>query len=222
MRAEPMATHRVPESTVRRTDRWLAAGGFIGPIVFVVVFTALGIARPGYSPIDQAVSDLGIGANDWILNASLIFMGLSLVGCAISLYRTVRFPASRALRSLGLVLLASVGLGFAVAGLFPETNPVHYVVGAPLAFAGSILGFLVTGVLLRRNVTWRTAGSLTLLASLATAILIVLTFYVFSFYRWSGGTAPVGQNGGLMERIVFVEIMAWFATVGWRLSRTNR
>jgi hypothetical protein len=41
-------------------DRWLALGGVIGPVLFVITFTVAGLARPGYSPVDQAISDLGI------------------------------------------------------------------------------------------------------------------------------------------------------------------
>jgi hypothetical protein len=30
-----------------------------------------------------------------------------------------------------------------------------------------------------------------------------------------------GAAGGLMERVLFIEIMAWYAAVGWRLFRAS-
>jgi hypothetical protein len=36
--------------------RWLALGGVVGPLVFVATITIAGALRPGYSPIQQAIS----------------------------------------------------------------------------------------------------------------------------------------------------------------------
>jgi hypothetical protein len=60
----------------------------------------------------------------------------------------------------------------------------------------------------------------TLLASLATLVGVGLTFSTFSSYHTSG-PSPVGQYGGLMERVLFIEILAWYAAVGWRLFRAT-
>ena len=62
---------------------------------------------------------------------------------------------------------------------------------------------------------------MTLLASVATLVLVGLTFYTFSFYEFTPGPVPVGQYGGLMERVLFIEILAWYAAVGWRLFRAS-
>jgi len=71
---------------------------FVGPVLFVLTFTVAGRLRPGYSPVDQAVSDLGVSDNGLMLNGSLVILGLSLVGFAIGFYRTIRPPASTAFR----------------------------------------------------------------------------------------------------------------------------
>jgi hypothetical protein len=44
-------------------------------------------------------------------------------------------------------------------------------------------------------------------------VLVALTFYTFSSYQFTSGPAPVGQYGGLMERVLFIEILAWYAAV---------
>jgi hypothetical membrane protein len=203
-----------------RVDRWLGLGGLVGAVQFVLVFTVAGLLRPGYSPVDQAVSDLGIGDNAWLLNGSLIVLGLSLVGLAISLFRTVRPPASAGLRFASAALLVGVGVGFAAAGIFDENNGLHWMLGAPLAYGGAILGLFLAGILLRRVPSWRAWGNWTLLACLAAVVLIALTFYAFSSYTFTpGDPSGHGQWGGLLERLAFIEILAWYAATGWRIFR---
>ena len=126
-----------------------------------------------------------------------------------------------ALRVASAALLAAVGVGYAIAGIVPETNPLHWQLGAPLGYGGATLGFLLAGRLLRRSPAWRGWGTVTLLASLATLVLVAGTFYTFSFYEFTSGPSPVGQYGGLMERVLFLEILAWYAAVGWRLFRAS-
>ncbi len=197
-----------------QVDRWLALGGIVGPVLFVVTFVIAGLLRPGYSPVNQAISDLGVGDNGWILNGSLVGLGLLMAGFAVSFYRTVRPGASTALRFVCALLLAMVGIGYAVAGIFPETIPIHWTVGAPLVFGSAPLAFLLTGLLLRGDRAWRGWALYSLIAGLATVILIAITFYTFS-----PSTPPAARVGGLMERVVFIEILVWYAAFGWRLFR---
>jgi hypothetical membrane protein len=214
-------TRTEPAPQVGSLERWLALGGVAGPLLFVLAFTVAGLLRPGYSPVDQAISDLGIDEGAWIVNGSLVILGLSLTAFSISFYRSIRSRSSTALRVASATLLAAVGVGYAVAGIVPETNPLHWQLGAPLVYGGATLGFLLAGRLLRRNPAWRGWGSVTLLASLATLVLVALTFYTFSSYQFTSGPAPVGQYGGLMERVLFIEILAWYVAVGWRLFRPS-
>jgi hypothetical membrane protein len=214
-------TRTEPAPQVGSLERWLALGGVAGPLLFVLAFTVAGLLRPGYSPVDQAISDLGIDEGAWIVNGSLIILGLSLTGFAIGFYRSIRPRSSTALRVASAAFLAAVGVGYAVAGIFPETNPLHWQLGAPLVYGGATLGFLLAGRLLRRSPAWRGWGSVTLLASLATLVLMALTFYTFSSYEFASGPSPVGYYGGLMERVLFIEILAWYVAVGWRLFQAT-
>ncbi|HLO32349.1 MAG TPA: DUF998 domain-containing protein [Anaerolineales bacterium] len=199
-----------------QTARWLALGGVVGPILFVMIFTLVGFLRPGYSSTSQAISDLGVGNNGWILNTSLIILGLLIVGFAFSFYRMVRTEASTALRIVCALLIAIVGVGYAVAGIFPETTPVHWIVGATSVYLGAVLAFLLAGLLLRVDPEWRGWAVYSLISSLATVVLIAITFYVFSL-DYLPSTPPTARLGGLMERILFLEIFAWYVVFGWRL-----
>src|SRR5262249_56779399 len=127
----PQQERRGPLSQL---ERWLALGGVVGPALFVLTFTLAGLLQPTYSPVSQAISDLGVGDNGWILNASLVLLGLLLVGFAIAFYRTVRPEASATVRFVCASLLALVGVGYAVAGLVPEPNPIHWLLGATAVY----------------------------------------------------------------------------------------
>jgi hypothetical membrane protein len=213
MRSDPQANASSDQIT-----RWLALGGVVGPILFVAAFALGGIARPGYSPIHQAVSDLGVGSNAWLLNVSLVLLGVLLIAFAIGFFRGLRPALSRTWRWVCAVLLACTGLGFADAGIFteaPATVALHWMVGMPLLVLGSVVGFFVTGLALRRSVQWRGWGTYSLIASVVTLVLIAAMFWVFT----PGTPLAPARLGGLMERVLFIEVLAWYVAFGWRIFR---
>lgn len=199
-------------------DRLLALGGVLGPVVFVITVTLAGLLRPGYSPVDQTVSDLGIGDHAWIVNGAVALLGLALVGFAIAFYRNVRPDADVRARLVTAALLASVGVSFALAGAFPETDPRHYV-AALLFFVSAPLALASAGILLRGAPALRGWARATLAIAGLTVALTAVTFYVFSFYRPSSGPEMIGRLGGLMERVVFVVVLAWYAAYSLALLR---
>jgi hypothetical membrane protein len=191
------------------TTRLLALGGIIGPLIFVMACTIAGILRPGYSPLHQAISDLGVGPLAWLLNVPLIVMGLLLIACSAAILRTLG-PAGDPWRWVCFGLLALPGLGFAWAGIFteaPATVTLHWMVGMPLIAIGSTAGFLITGIRLRRLDSWRGIGTYSIAAAVTSLALITIMFTT-----WTLGI------GGLTERVFFLEIMAWYVIVGWRLA----
>jgi hypothetical protein len=92
-------TPSVPSLQQRNlTARWLALAGVVGPMVYVAVFTFAGFLRPGYSPIHQAISDLGVGPNGWLLDESLAITGLLLIVFTVSFAWYMRPVLSRGWR----------------------------------------------------------------------------------------------------------------------------
>ncbi len=201
--------------------RWLALGGVVGPLLFVATFTLAGALRPGYSPIHQTISDLGVGPNAWLLNVSLVVNCLLLSGFAVGWALAMRSVLSPGWRWLGAGLLSLHGLGQALAGAFteaPATLAIHSTVGAPLAFFGPVVAFLVVGFALLHDARWRRWGIGLLAAGLATLAIVVVMFWVFT-----PGTPLASLHlGGLMERALFVEVEAWYAALGWRLRQGER
>jgi hypothetical membrane protein len=204
-----------PHSRGKRTARWLALAGVVGPLFFVGVVTFAGFLRPGYSPIHQAMSDLGVGQGAWLVDGSVIINGLLLVGFAGSFLLSLPSVLRQGWRWLIAALFALHGLGLALAGIFteaPSTLSIH-ILAAFVAFYSPVVAFLVLGLVLLRPLQWRGWGISLLTASLATLVLVRLMGWVFT-----PGTplAPM-QLGGLMERIVLVEVEAWYVALGWRL-----
>lgn len=208
---------RIPATQKRgpaTSNRLLAAGGVVGPILFVVAFTVAGLVRPGYSPVHQAVSDLGVGPNPWILNVTLVTLGVLLTAFVVGFHRTIGESFGVAGCWTSTALLALPGLGFAWAGIFteaPATLTLHWVVGMPLLALGSMGGFLVTGLLLRRLSAWKGWSTYSIVNSIVT-----LAILVFMFSSWTWGF------GGITERVLFIVVLAWYVAFGWRLSRQEQ
>jgi hypothetical membrane protein len=198
------------------TARWLTLAGVVAPLLFVLVYTLAGFLRPGYSPVHQTISDLGVGSNGWLVDSFCVITGLLLIGFAVGVAALLRPVLPQGWRWLSAVLLALHGLGLTVAGIFteaPSTVMIHWLVGADLAFFGPVVAFLVTGLALRRTTGWRGWGSALLTASLLTLVVTAILFWVFT----PGTPLASLRLGGLMERVVLSEIEAWYVALGWRL-----
>jgi hypothetical membrane protein len=198
------------------TTRWLALAGVVGPVLFVGVFTLAGFLRPNYSPIHQTISDLGVGSNAWLVDASCVLTGLLLIGFAMGFAALLQPVLHQGWRWLVAVLFALHGLGLAVAGIFteaPSTVSIHWLVGANLGFFGPMIAFLVVGLVLRRDFRWRRWGNTLLIASLLTLVLIAVMFWIFT----PGTPLASLRLGGLLERVVVIEIEVWYVALGWYL-----
>ncbi len=195
---------------------WLALlGGVVGPIVFVVAVTIDGLLRPGYSPVHQSISDLGVGPNGSLMDAIGVVLGLLWIGFAVALAWIVRPAAARGWLWLGSAFLTLRGLSFITVAIFtdaPATVRIHSLGGA-IGLTSLMAALLAIGIALRRNELWRGWGSYTLAACLATLVLIAIEFWVFT----PGTLLAPEQLGGLMERLVYIETLAWYVAFGWRL-----
>jgi hypothetical membrane protein len=105
-----------------RLTRLFIAAGVIGSILSLLVITLDGLLRPGYSPLYQMISDLGVGKNAWLVNSDLVVSGLLIMLFAIGFSQEMRNSISevRLVVSTSLFLLA--GVGIANDGFFTEYN----------------------------------------------------------------------------------------------------
>src|SRR6266487_4162740 len=187
--------------------RWLVLiGGVINPIVFVLAYTVAGILRPGYSPIHQAISDLGVGPNGSLMDTIAVLHALLLIAFAVGFALLMRGVLTAGWRWFGVALLVVRGLAQVTTGLFtdaPATVRIHSL--ATIVALLSMMGaFTVIGLGLVRTPQWRAWGTYSLVATLVTLLLVAIEFWAF---RPGTPLAPA-RVGGLLERVLSVEMLA--------------
>lgn len=206
--------HRSPQADATATNGpflTLAAGAVIGPILFLCSWVFLGLLSPGYSPVSQPISALGVGPNAALMNTAFVTSGLLLMVGVFGIFRDIR-PLSSRERWSCTAWLGLSGLGGIVCGLFPMTLVVPHLVGVQLAFTSTLVSFPIAGRCLRRVPHWRGFGTRLLFGgSFLTGVLLGLFMMTF---RPDTAAAGVGV-GGLTQRILLVEIHGWFVALGW-------
>jgi Protein of unknown function (DUF998) len=228
----PTLTHpqvATPRATPRdfSAARLIALGAVAGPILFTLAWIGFGILQPptltsfgvmgGISgAISNPISGLGVGPYAAQFNAAFVVCGLlQAVGCvaAVLCIAAGGRPLPRTL-SAGLLSLSPLGL--MMAGIFTLASALlmHIVAGA-LVFAAPVAGFLATGLLLRGHPGFRRLGTGLVLASPLTLVLFIA--YSMSFDQASAA-AGVGV-AGLTERILMLEVQAWYVVLGWTAFR---
>jgi hypothetical protein len=212
-------------ATVRKQP-WPALGAVAGPVLFTLGWFVLGFISPGYtmwgtrvapySAISQPLSGLGLGLTGPYMNAIFVLSGLLIVAGAIGVFRAIPELGPKA-RWICTVLLALPGLGSVVDGIFTLEHFFPHFVGFGLALT-TVVGFPVIGFVLRRVPSWRAFGSWLIAAGPLTLALAVLYFATFT------PTIEGIQHGvaGLTERILVVELQAWYVALGWLAFRRGR
>ena len=207
--------------------RWLALGAVAGPALFTLAWFVLGFLSPGitifgtliapYSPISQPISGLGLGSTAAFMNTAFVLSGILLMAGVIGVFQTptIRASSRSAARWACAALLALSPLGLVVAGICTLEEPLPHLIGFLLATGTPVLSFLAAGFFLRGIPPWRRFGTWLLLGSPLTLVLVVLFFLTFD------QAATVAGQGvaGLTQRILALEVLAWFAAMGWLALR---
>jgi hypothetical membrane protein len=206
-------------------NRWLALGAVAGPALFTLAWFVLGFLSPGYtifgtviesySPISQPISGLGLGPTAPFMNAAFVLSGILLMVGVIGVFKTMKASGRPALRWACAALLALSPLGLVVAGIFTLEEPLPHLFGFLLATGTPVLSFLVAGFLLRGLPRWRRFGTWLLLGSPLTLLLVVLFFLTFDQAAAAAGDGVAG----LTQRILALEVFAWFVAIGWLAFR---
>jgi hypothetical protein len=210
-----------------RATRWLALGALAGPALFTLAWLVLGFLSPGftifgtkiapYSPISQPISGLGLGPTAPFMNAAFVLSGILLMAGVIGVFQTQTISASSrpAARWACAALLALSPLGLVVAGIFTLEEPLPHLIGFLLTTGIPVLSFLAVGFFLRGIPRWRRFGTWLLLGSPLTLLLVVLFFLTFDQVTIVAGHGVAG----LTQRILALEVLAWFAAMGWLAFR---
>lgn len=182
----------------------------LGSIQFIAAMIAVQLKYPGYSDLNNYISDLGGPHSPWavVFNASVIVLGLlTLLGA----YLLLSGFNHRFSRTLGLGFLAIAGIGAIFVGIFPENSTAlgghAHGLAADIAFIASGLALLNLPGAMLRDTRWDGYRAFTGLLGLVTLVAVVL----YGTSHW-GALGP----GGL-ERLVVAPILLWSIVVGLHL-----
>jgi hypothetical membrane protein len=201
----------------------LELGAVLGPIVLTAAWFVLGFVSPGYSlwgtriapysAISQPLSGLGLGPTGPFMNGAFILSGLLVIEGSFGIFRQMPGLSGRA-RWISTCLLALPGVGSILDGVFTLESFFLHFVGFALALT-AVAGFPIVGFLLRRRPEWRAIGTGLIIAGPVTLALAALYFLTFT------PTVQGVQTGiaGLTERILIVELQAWYVALGWLVYR---
>jgi len=208
--------------------RWLALGVVAGPILLTLAWIILGLIRPdtktewGVSGgitgmITQPFSGLGLGPNGLLFNIAFLLNGILILIGVFGVFKTIGTGGRPVLYKVSAALLALSGLGSMICAVFTLESFVLHMAGFLLGAGAPVLGFLVTGFFLRNIPRWRQFGTWLLLGSPLTLLLLVLFFLTFQYNTMAAGVGVAG----LTERIVVIEVQAWYVAMGWLAFRSS-
>jgi len=171
----------------------------------------LGLLRPGYSPVSQPVSALGIGPNGTFMDAAFMLCGLLIIVGVIAVFRGSMHNMGTVARWACAVLLMISPLALVWLGIFTLNMLDLHMIGAKAALSSPIVTFLIAGLVLRRAPRWRRFGTWILVSPLLT--LALLAGFIGSVPPSELATG--GGSLGLWERALATEVLGWYAAMGW-------
>jgi hypothetical membrane protein len=181
-------------------------------------YTVAGTWISPYSAISQPISGLGLGETARYMNPAFIISGLLLLAGVVGVVAALPPGGKPAARKASAILLALAPVGLIVVGLFTLESPAMHLSGAMLVLATPAVSFLITGLHLRHLPGWHRFGNGLLVASPLTLVLFVV--YTLSFNQ---SAVAAGRGiAGLTQRVLFLEILAWFVAMGWLAYRRAR
>jgi hypothetical protein len=187
-----------------RASRLLITGGAIGSLLFILALLVEGATRPGYDAWRQAGSALSLSDQGWMQITNFIISGLLILGFAVGVRQILRIGKSV---TWGPILLATVGAGLIIAGIFVTDPAQGYPPGTPdgpalhTTLHGAI-HFFIGGI----------------------AFFSGLPASCFVFARRFAVVAASAQGGpaGLFQRISISIGMIWMALLALRLLSQMR
>ena len=202
---------------LNRMTRFLISCGWIGPVLFTLVYTIDGATRPGYNPLQHWISHLSLGPRGWLNILNLFVFGCLMIGFSFGLRRAIR--AGRGAK-WGPIFSGLIGISSMAAGLFvidpnlgypPDSAPeqswhgsIHDLCGAVLFGSLTALCFVLSRRFSGNGQTYwavysNVSGALVLLSFIACSVMVSLKF--------SG--AVTLHYSGLLERISLMTGCAW-------------
>lgn len=189
-------------------NRRVALGAAVGPVFFAIAYTILGFMRPGYSLVSEPISGLGVGTYALVMNTSFVLMGVMMFVGVIGVFRSMTELGSTA-RRICVILLQLSPIGAIICGLYNYEEFIPHTLGFFLACGTPVVCYPIVGVLLRRVPHYRRFGGLLIAGGPVTLLLFCWFMATFDYLHTDTGIA------GLIERILIIEVHAFYVAFGW-------
>lgn len=169
------------------------------------------LIRPGYSPVHNFVSDLGVGSLAILQNINFMIFGLLTIFLGLGLNGSLPIPRSRSLKT-GIWLVIIFGILIILAGVFPEnygSGALHQSVSA-FAFLSIIAAQLLVWKGLKGDdfAIWGKYRTYSLVSGLLSIIFLILLQVAISDF-------PAYQ--GLAQRLFLAVPWIWVGVTGFVL-----
>ncbi len=197
------------------TTKRFAMIGLLAPLVFWVTYLIMASARPEYSFLTKAISELGSvdAPRRWVWNCvGYILVGLMITVYSFGLFSNVSDGQGSKLPLIGLALS---GLFMALSGMFPgdfdnrqSTTMLLHTVGSFGSYISFLLAAFTYPVHMKKSEYWRQAVKPTLMF---TWLTIVFGAWPFVFSE----IPAVGQ------RVVFFFYLLWIFYTALLLFRSS-
>lgn len=196
----------------------------VGGLVFTLAWLVLGAVSPGYelfgnriapySWISQPVSGLGLGVTAVWMNAAFIIGGVLLAAGVLSTASSwwSRGGSGR----WAVVLLAFMGIGMIVCGVFTLESMMFHLTGFLLAIPLPAIGLILAGVSLRRDVP-----RLAAVGFVCGALALILFAVMMATFDAAGAGGNQGL-AGLIQRALILVTMLGVVIVALATSRHDR
>ncbi|MFQ6089751.1 MAG: DUF998 domain-containing protein [Candidatus Methanofastidiosia archaeon] len=206
-----------PSDTLQKI---LAICGIVGPIIYAIVLTVLGMMWPGYNPISQFMSELGaVDAPHGIIMNTFGFslLGIFIILFGFSLYRGI---SKHIIATICAILIIIAGIFMFAVGFFPCDPGCNNVtlIGKGHIITSTIpaivmpLAILIIAYPLRKDSNWQSYWwLLSLMLGIVAVILSPLTMFPIF--------APVG---GLVQRLGMGVPLFWMFLMSIKLYLLTR
>ena len=185
-------------------SRSTLACGVLGPAAFVGAWVGAGLLRPGYDPVQEAISQLAREgtAHRLVMTAGFVAFGVLVPVYARALGARLGTGTQAAATVAGLGTLAVAALPLSAAG--GQTADRWHAAAAAVAYAGQVGAPLLGARGLGRLVPGSRAPSY----AVAGGALVCLA-----------GSVPDSSVSGLLQRAGLTVVDLWYAAVAVHLLR---
>jgi hypothetical membrane protein len=203
----------------RSPIRLLLLTGLVGPLLFAITVVFVGSLRPGYSHVNQFMSELGEtgGYYAWVMNYLGFMISAGLILIFVIAFRT-RLPRT-VLNSVGTSLLIVFAVSMFFAGVYscdvgcPLTErsldqKLHDLFSI-LAFPAFTAGVFICGLSLSRTASWRRFGIYSLVTASLSLILLVAMIQ----------SEALREGTGIYQRLYLGVLFLWLAAMSVKQFR---